>query len=275
MTESGMKQKSYYKKIIVLSLLAGLLAMILYGIGMFSNKRGDSASLEAGLNIAENGGQKETATACNICHGQYGEGNAAIGAPRLAGLGYEYIKKQLEDFARDPLKVGVTLKPLSRDYSRTPRVMPPLEVFTPGTRLSPMMNGIARSLTGAEIKDIAYYYSNMTLESLKDEPEDIDPETYWRGLELAERGKPEFGLPGCNGCHGKQGEGIGEMFPPLMGQTKEYIISQLDSWQNGTRDNDNNALMKSVANLLTDADKADVAAYFDYVTRKIDLQAPE
>ncbi len=275
MVKSGMKQKFYYKKIIAFSLLVGLVAMILDGLGISPKERRDLASLERGLDVAENGGQKEAATACNICHGQSGEGNAASGAPRLAGLGYEYIKKQLEDFSRDPLKVGVTLKLLSRDYSRTPRVMPPLEVFTPGTRLSPMMNGIAKSLTKKEIKDISYYYSDMTLEPLKDEPEDIDPETYWRGLELAERGKPEFGLPGCNGCHGKQGEGIGEMFPPLMGQTKEYIISQLDSWQNGSRNNDNNALMKSVANMLTDADKADIAAYFDYKTRENDLKAPK
>jgi cytochrome c553 len=270
-----MKNFSYYKKIFVFSLLAGLLAMILGWLGIFSKERRDLASLERGLYIAENGGQKETATACKSCHGQSGEGNTATGAPRLAGLGYKYIKKQLDDFARDPLKVGVTLKPLSRDYNRAPRVIPPLEVFTPGTRLSPLMNIIAKSLAKKERNDIAYYYSNMTLEPLKDEPEDIDPETYWRGLELAERGKPEFGLPGCNSCHGKQGEGIGEMFPPLMGQTKEYIISQLNSWQNGSRDNDNNALMKSVANMLTDADKADIGAYFDYITRKNDLKVPK
>ncbi len=269
-----MKQRAVYRTIIAACVVAGGLAVVLGRTGMFSKQGVDPAALERGQHIAENGGQNATAVACKNCHGGSGEGNAAVGAPRLAGLGYGYIKKQLKDFARDPLKVGVTLKPSSGDHSGTPGVMPPLEVFTPGTRLAPMMSGLAGSLGREEISDIAHYYSNMPLGALEGEPEEIDPGTYWRGLELAERGKPESGLPGCNTCHGRMGEGIGEMFPPLMGQTGEYLIAQLDAWQNGTRDNDNNALMKTVAYQLTDADKADVAAYYDYITRKQDLELP-
>ena len=39
--------------------------------------------------------------ACLSCHGENALGNDAMGAPRLANIGYVYIVKQLTNFAAD------------------------------------------------------------------------------------------------------------------------------------------------------------------------------
>lgn len=50
-----------------------------------------------GQKIYSQGGANPTALACVTCHGANGEGMAAGGFPRLAGLSAAYMRKQLED----------------------------------------------------------------------------------------------------------------------------------------------------------------------------------
>jgi len=76
-------------------------------------------------------------------------------------------------------------------------------------------------------------------------------------------------VPRCNACHGPRGEGFRELFPPLAGQPVEYIIDQINRWQRGERDNDNLSLMKNVANMLTDADKINIARYYSNMSYTI------
>jgi len=56
--------------------------------------------------------------------------------------------------------------------------------------------------------------------------------------------------------------GVGEHFPPLIGQSANYLASQLHAWQQGTRSNDPLQLMHSVAGKLSDADIAAVSAWY-------------
>lgn len=207
--------------------------------------------------------------ACANCHGKQGEGQFEQGMPRLAGLHPEYIVKQLLDFARDPLKTRVAIEPISRDYSKTPRVNVDLTIYTPGTRSHPVMNSIAKQLTPQEMRNLALYYSNQAFIA-KAAPRDF--ETLARGEDLALRGKPEFGLPACISCHGPEAEGFGSIFPPLAGQPAEYIIGQINKWQNGKRDNDHLSLMRNVANQLTDGDKENVAAYLSNLSFSINAE---
>ncbi|NOR40746.1 MAG: c-type cytochrome, partial [Gammaproteobacteria bacterium] len=93
-----------------------------------------------------------------------------------------------------------------------------------------------------------------------------------RGLELALRGKPEYMVPRCDSCHGPQGEGFGPHFPPLAGQPQSYIISQINKWQNGQRDNDHLAMMKNTANMLTDGDKINVAKYYSNQSYSVNVK---
>jgi len=217
----------------------------------------ESAVLDDGKRIAQS--ERLGVQSCIACHGASGEGNRALGAPRIAGLSAGYIEKQLRDFARNPLHVGVTLDPIARDYSKTPRVQVDLTVYTPGVRRNDAMNAAAATLGNDEIHAVALYFSSLpyTVVALPS-----DPETLERGEDLALRGKPEYGVPACTSCHGSDGRGHGKEFPPLVGLPPEYIIRQLNNWQTGARDNDTMALMRNVSDQLTDGDKVNVAAYF-------------
>ncbi|MBI3776840.1 MAG: c-type cytochrome [Gammaproteobacteria bacterium] len=217
----------------------------------------ESAILNDGARIAQS--ERTGIQACIACHGARGEGNRALGAPRIAGLAAGYIEKQLRDFARDPIKTGVTLDPIARDYSKTPRVQVDLTVYTPGVRRNAAMNAAAAALDNPEIHAVALYFSALPYQV---EALPSDPETLERGEDLALRGKPEYGVPACTSCHGPNGRGFGDQFPPLVGQAPEYIIRQLNHWQTGARDNDTMALMRNVSDQLTDGDKINVAAYF-------------
>ena len=223
--------------------------------------------VESGKKLATSG--RMNLPACTSCHGANGEGDLSAAIPRLAGLNAMYIKKQLEDFARDPVKTRVNIEPIARDYTKTPRTYSDLTVFTPGTRRHDVMNQIARELTRAEADDIAAYYSALPFEA---EPVPVSFEILERGEDLAQRGKPEYGLPACDSCHGERGYGHGSDFPPLAGQPPRYIINQINHWQTGQRDNDDLALMRHVANQLTDGDKENVAAYYSNQSFAINLE---
>jgi cytochrome c553 len=217
----------------------------------------DHSQFTLGQKLATTG--RENVQPCITCHGTSGEGNPASAIPRLAGLNAQYIKKQLTDFARNPVKTRVDIEPIARDYTKTPRTYGDLTVFTPGTRKHDVMNEIAKHLTAEEINSLAIYFSALPFSA---NPTAYDFETLERGEDLARRGKPEYGLPACDSCHGDKGIGHGTDFPPLAGQPPDYIIGQINLWQNGLRDNDEMALMRHVANQLTDGDKQNIAAYY-------------
>ena len=211
---------------------------------------------------------KDGVVPCIACHGANGEGNWDLAYPRLAGLNADYIKKQLIDFSRNRLDVGVNMDPIARDYRKTPRIYKDLTIFTPGIRYEALMSDLAKNLTDQEMTEIAEYYSRLPF---KTTPIAVDFQTLERGRDIAVRGKPEYMLPRCSSCHGPEGEGFGEHFPPLAGQPPEYLINQINRWQRGERDNDHLSMMKNVSNLLTDGDKANVAAYYSNKSYEVNL----
>ncbi len=215
-----------------------------------------NTSYSAGRELSTVG--KEGVQACISCHGEHGEGQFSTGVPRIAGLNKFYIIKQLQDFRRKPLRTRVYTDPIIQDYSKTPRVNVDLTVYTPGTRKNMAMNKIASRLSDVEMNQLASYYSQL---SFVMKPIPAEFEVLARGEDLALRGKPEYGLPACISCHEKNSEGYEEVFPALVGQPPQYIISQINNWQNGNRDNDPLALMKNIAIQLTDGDKLNVATY--------------
>lgn len=226
-----------------------------------------AAARKAGAMLSQNG--REGVTACVSCHGAQGEGNAATGFPRLAGLHPAYLARQLRDFAREVPLTGAHFDKIARDYSKTPRINLPYSILTPGLRQDPVMSPIAKALKPAEIEALAQYYASLPFVP---KPLVGDPETLERGEDLALRGKPEYGVPGCVACHGQQAEGVGAVFPALVGQPPQYIVEQLNRWQAGTRDNDENGLMRSVAEWMTEGDKQAVAAYLANLSGKPNTQ---
>ena len=63
----------------------------------------------------------------------------------------------------------------------------------------------------------------------------------------------------CAGCHGVNGISSNGMWPNLAGQKEAYLVSQLKMFRDGKR---NNAMMTAMAKGLSDADIANLSAYY-------------
>ena len=63
----------------------------------------------------------------------------------------------------------------------------------------------------------------------------------------------------CAGCHGENGISVQDDWPNLAGQKSAYLEIALKAYRNGDRKSE---LMSSMATGLSDADIADLAAYF-------------
>ena len=63
----------------------------------------------------------------------------------------------------------------------------------------------------------------------------------------------------CAACHGAMGISAVPMYPNLAGQKEAYIAKQLRDFKSGAR---KDAVMAPMAMSLTDADVANVAAYY-------------
>jgi cytochrome c553 len=63
----------------------------------------------------------------------------------------------------------------------------------------------------------------------------------------------------CAACHGADGNSVSPEWPSLAGQHPNYIVRQLQAFKNGERQN---VTMMPFAQMLTEQDMLDVAAYF-------------
>ena len=63
----------------------------------------------------------------------------------------------------------------------------------------------------------------------------------------------------CADCHGLAGVSVVDNFPNLAGQKELYLVTQLKAFRAGKR---KNIEMNLIAKNLSDADIANVAAYF-------------
>lgn len=63
----------------------------------------------------------------------------------------------------------------------------------------------------------------------------------------------------CAACHGPDGNSLNPEWPSLAGQHEGYLITQLQQYQAGNRQN---ALMSPQASALSEQDMADLSAYF-------------
>ncbi|MBT5231414.1 MAG: c-type cytochrome [Methylococcales bacterium] len=67
----------------------------------------------------------------------------------------------------------------------------------------------------------------------------------------------------CMACHGVNGEGNAAMLAPkLAGQLENYLVSSIKAFKAGTR---SNPMMSPMAAPLTDADIANLAAYYSSI----------
>jgi cytochrome c553 len=69
----------------------------------------------------------------------------------------------------------------------------------------------------------------------------------------------------CMACHGMNGIATAPDAPNLAGQNESYLVEQLSAFRSGGRQNDT---MSLVAKPLSDADIANLAAYYHSVSAK-------
>ncbi len=173
-------------------------------------------------------GNGRGATACVACHGADGAGQRTAGFPYLAGLDARYLRRQLDAMAD-------------------------------GTRTAPVMRPIALALSTDERAALTTYYSRMRNRLQSEPPPFAIPAL---GAALATRGRWTRQLPACDQCHGPQGRGAGEHFPPLAGQPAVYLAAQLQAFRQGLRRDDPMGLMRHVATQLNPAEVTAVAAWY-------------
>ncbi len=64
----------------------------------------------------------------------------------------------------------------------------------------------------------------------------------------------------CRQCHGPAAKGVGS-FPKLLGYDAEHLAGRLTQYRAGERVGPNSALMEPVAEVLTDEEIANLAAF--------------
>jgi cytochrome c553 len=226
---------------VVTVLLTAFVVIVIPGLGMASaNKQGDVAN---GENIFTNG--IGDVPACITCHGADGMGSDTMGTPRLAGQGYAFIVKQLEDFATDK-RMDTTMF---------------------------IMNANSKGLTSHARRDLAAYVSSLDNVELHSSNMDLVKElghpvgVRYKGKAIVLYGAAERGISSCYSCHGYNGRGAAPVYPMIGGQKYVYLVSQLKKWRDGSRANDPMGQMRAVAKNLTDDDIYNVATYLTSASR--------
>jgi len=188
-----------------------------------------------GQQVYVNGGESPAAMACATCHNANGMGTSSAGFPRLAGLAQGYLIKQLDDFRS-------------------------------GKRVNAVMQPIAMALTDTESRAVAVYLGSLNIAPAP-APADVDSDSAGsnRGAaeKLVKQGDWSRNIPSCVTCHGTGNSGVGDSFPPLVGQPGSYIAAQLNAWRSGMRKNDPIDLMGHIARSLSDSEIKDLSAYFE------------
>lgn len=82
----------------------------------------------------------------------------------------------------------------------------------------------------------------------------------------AAAGKGKSGV--CAACHGADGNSMVPMYPKLAGQHAPYLEGALKAYRDGQRTGGNAAIMAPMAKSLSDADIADLAAFYSTQAHK-------
>jgi cytochrome c553 len=174
--------------------------------------------------------QQIVTSVCAACHGA--DGNSAIPTnPSIAGQPAEYVYKQLVNFKAAGGK--------------------------PAERPSAVMTAMVANLSSDDMANLAAYFA-----SKQAKPRDA------RNAELVKIGQTIYrggvlgrNVPACASCHGANGAGIPAQFPRLGGQHAQYTADQLKAFRAGSRANDPNRMMRTIATKLTDREIEAVAQY--------------
>jgi cytochrome c oxidase subunit 2 len=170
---------------------------------------------------------------CAACHGQKGEGNVAMNAPKLNGQEGWYIKRQLAAY-RDGL-----------------RGTAPGDTY--GMQMRPMAMAVGNP--DAEANLIAYIESLPVTDSAPTVSGDV--------------AAGQAGYAVCAACHGQKAEGVEALGGPrLAGLDDWYLVRQINNYNKGLRGYDPKdtygmQMKPMAATLATEKAVNDVVAYIN------------
>ncbi len=167
--------------------------------------------------------QQTVNNVCAACHAA--DGNSVISVnPKLAGQHPEYLEKQLTEFKS-------------------------------GKRANAVMSGMASTLSEAEMKEIATYFSSKKIALDKAATNGVGS----LGEKIYRAGNAATGLPACASCHGPNGSGLPKQFPRLSAQHADYTVVQLKAFRTGERANA--PMMMAIAAKMSDVEMLAVSDY--------------
>lgn len=169
-------------------------------------------------------GQEISTNVCGACHTADGSRGSPAN-PILQGQHPEYLVKQLAEFKA-------------------------------GKRVNPIMQGMAATLSEADMKNVAAFYASKPqakpgFAKSKD--------TVTLGEKIYRGGLADRSVPACAGCHGPTGSGIPSQYPLLRGQHGDYTEAQLKAFRDGGRKN--SPQMMGVVAKMNDKELKAVADY--------------
>ena len=138
---------------------------------------------------------------CAACHGVQAEGNPALHAPKLSGLGDWYLQRQL------------------KNYKQGARGTHDKDVF--GKMMAPMAATLADDTA---IDNVSAYIKTL--------PDNPAPVTVKGNANNGQR----LYVTTCGTCHGPSGQGVQAMnAPALKGMSDWYLVTQLKNFKQGVR----------------------------------------
>jgi len=169
-------------------------------------------------------GQATATNVCAACHTSDGSRGSPAN-PIIQGQHPEYLTKQLSEFKS-------------------------------GKRANPIMQGMAATLSDADMKNVAAFYAGKQPKPgfAKNKDSVALGEKIYRG------GIADRLVPACAGCHGPSGAGIPAQYPRLSGQHADYTAAQLNAFRSGARAN--SPQMTGVAAKMNDRE---IKAVSDYI----------
>lgn len=170
-------------------------------------------------------GEGKIAT-CVACHGNSGNDAILPDVPYIGGQNEKYLLKQMVE-----IKSGV--------------------------RQVPLMTGMLNNLDEQDMADVAAWYASQPL------PQGAaDPEMLALGESMYRAGNMSLGIAACTACHSPTAFGNkGAGYPALSGQDPAYTAAQLRAFRDGSRSNDEAAVMRTLSERLTDREIDALASY--------------
>jgi cytochrome c553 len=191
--------------------------------------------------------QHSSGQQCIVCHNPHSPkivaaavtvaGDAAAGARRAAACGSCHGANGISPNDTWPNLAGQHAVYLARI----------LGAYKSGAQKDVMMTPIAQSLNNTDVQDLAAHYGSLTCKAAP------------AGTSIGDAAAGKALANNCTACHGATGIASNPAWPSIAGQKPAYLVNALKAFRAGLRQD---PMMAGVARSLSDADIANLAAYY-------------